>query len=244
MPPALAFFHFDAAVNQGVTGAARLLQEAVGAEIDGEIGPETLGKAAARPIAETLALYAEARRRHYRSLATFWRFGKGWLIRVDATLAAARAIAANSPSPRRERLPDSPPPHAEGVSPTRRGEGLGVGGTPTAEILHPTTPSQPKETTPMPDTTQPGTTPPTPDTKWWGQSMTIWGVIITTLSTVLPAFGPLLGLDITAELIRQLGDQIVVIVQAVGGLVGTILTIWGRARATTTLERKQITMNM
>ena len=77
-----------------------------------------------------------------------------------------------------------------------------------------------------------------------GQSMTIWGVITTTLSTVLPAFGPLLGLDVTAELVRQLGDQIVVIVQAVGGLIGTILTIWGRARATTTLERKQITMNM
>ena len=97
----------------------------------------------------------------------------------------------------------------------------------------------------MTDTTQPAAAPAaTPDSKWWGQSMTIWGVIITTLSTVLPAFGPLLGLDITAELIRQLGDQIVVIVQAVGGLVGTILTIWGRARATTTLERKQLTMNM
>ncbi len=202
----LGFFHFDAAVNQGVTGAARLLQEAVGAEVDGEIGPETLGKAAARPIAETLVLYAEARRRHYRSLATFWRFGKGWLIRVDRTLEAARAITPTQPSP---------------------------------------SPSQQQEQTSMTDTTQPpAATAPTPDTKWWGQSMTIWGVIITTLSTVLPAFGPLLGLDVTAELVRQLGDQIVVIVQAVGGLIGTILTIWGRARATTTLERKQITMNM
>jgi lysozyme family protein len=154
---------------------------------------------------ETLALYAEARRRHYRSLATFWRFGKGWLTRVDRTLAAARAIAPTLSSP---------------------------------------SPAQQQEQPTMPDTTQPDTTPSAPDTKWWGQSMTIWGVIITTLSTVLPAFGPLLGLDITAELIRQLGDQIVVIVQAVGGLIGTILTIWGRARATTTLERKQITMNM
>lgn len=96
----------------------------------------------------------------------------------------------------------------------------------------------------MSDTTQPDAAPATPDTKWWGQSMTIWGVIITTLSTVLPAFAPLLGLDITAELIRQLGDQIVVIAQAAGGLVGTILAIWGRARATTALERKQITMTM
>jgi hypothetical protein len=96
----------------------------------------------------------------------------------------------------------------------------------------------------MTDTTQPATPAATPDSKWWGQSMTIWGVIITTLSTVLPAFGPLLGLDITAELIRQLGDQIVVVVQAVGGLIGTILAIWGRARATTSLERRQLTMNL
>jgi uncharacterized protein (TIGR02594 family) len=235
MPPALGFFHFDAAVNQGVTGAARLLQEAIGAEIDGEIGPQTLAKANDRPIAQTLALYADARRRHYRSLATFWRFGRGWLTRVDRTLEAARAIAAAT---------GSPPHRAEGASPTRRGEGLGVGGTPTPEVSQSTNPSQPKEKSPMTDTTRPAATPATPDTKWWGQSMTIWGVIVTTLSTVLPAFGPLLGLDITAELVRQLGDQIVVIVQAVGGLVGTILTIWGRARATTTLERKQITMNM
>ena len=201
----LAFFHFDAAVNQGVTGAARLLQEAVGAEIDGEIGPETLGNAATRPIAETLAHYAEARRRHYRSLAIFWRFGKGWLPRVDRTLAAARAIA---------------------------------------RALPPLSSAQQKEQASMTDTTQPTTPVAAPDTKWWGQSMTIWGVIVTTLSTVLPAFGPLLGLDITAELIRQLGDQIVVVVQAVGGLIGTILAIWGRARATTSLERKQLTMNL
>ena len=88
-------------------------------------------------------------------------------------------------------------------------------------------------------TTRAPSTPDIADSKWWGQSMTIWGVIITTLSTVLPAFGPLLGLDITAELIRQLGDQIVVVVQAVGGLIGTILTIWGRARATTSLNARR-----
>jgi len=201
----LAFFHFDAAVKQGVTGAARFLQEAVGADIDGEIGPETLGNAATRPVAETLALYAEARRRHYRSLSTFWRFGRGWLARVDRTLEAARAIA---------------------------------------RALPPLSPSQQQEQASMTDTTKPTTPAVAPDTKWWGQSMTIWGVIITTLSTVLPAFAPILGLDITAELIRQVGDQIVVVVQAVGGLIGTILTIWGRARATTSLERKTLTMNL
>ena len=199
MPPALAFFHFDAAVNQGVTGAARLLQEAIGAFVDGEIGPETLGKAAGQPIAAALARYAEARRRHYRSLSTFWRFGRGWLARVDRTLAAALAIVRATPS------------------------------------------TSQQEQTSM---TEPTSTTETPDSKWWGRSLTIWGVIITTLSTVLPVVAPVIGLDITAELVRQLGDQVVVVVQAAGGLAGTILTIWGRARATTSLERRQVTMNL
>ena len=92
--------------------------------------------------------------------------------------------------------------------------------------------------------TEPTSTTQTPDSKWWGRSMTMWGVIITALSTVLPVMGPLIGLDITAELVRQLGDQVIVIAQAVGGLVGTILAIWGRARATTSLERKQVTMSL
>lgn len=190
MPPALAFFHFDAAVNHGVLGSARLLQEAVGATIDGEIGPETLGNGASRPVPDTLALYADVRRRQYRSLSTFWRFGNGWLARIDRTLAAAL------------QLPFTPPSR---------------------------TAAQPKEP-PMPSA--PPSTPATaPDTKWWGYSMTVWGVVMTTLSAVLPTIGPLLGLNITAELVQQLGEQVVAVVQAVGALLGTLLTIYGRVRA-------------
>jgi hypothetical protein len=88
------------------------------------------------------------------------------------------------------------------------------------------------------------TTPASGDAKWWGDSMTIWGVIITSLSTVLPTIGPLHGLNITADLVHQIGDQLVQVVQALGGLVGTVLTIYGRMRATTLLERRQITLNM
>jgi uncharacterized protein (TIGR02594 family) len=190
MPPALAFFHFDAAVNHGVLGSARLLQEAVGATIDGEIGPETLGNGASHPVPDTLALYADARRRHYRSLSTFWRFGNGWLARIDRTLAAAL------------QLPFTPPSRNA---------------------------TQPKE---PPMANAPASTPANaPDAKWWGHSMTVWGIIMTTLSAVLPTIGPLLGLNITAELVQQLGEQIVVAVQAVGALIGTILTIYGRVRA-------------
>ena len=74
--------------------------------------------------------------------------------------------------------------------------------------------------------------------------MTIWGVAITALTTVLPAIGPLIGLDVTAELVRQLGDQVVAVVQAMGGLIGTILAIWGRARATPLLGRRELTMKL
>ena len=99
----------------------------------------------------------------------------------------------------------------------------------------------------MPDvaTTVSSTAPtPTPDSKWWAQSMTIWGAAITAAATVLPTVGPRLGLDITPELIRLFGDQVVGTAQAGGGLLGTILTIYGRVRATTPLQRRQITMRV
>ena len=83
-----------------------------------------------------------------------------------------------------------------------------------------------------------------PMPKWWGHSLTIWGTIITTLSTVLPIVGPALGINLPPELIRQLGDGIVTLAQATGGVAGTALTIWGRVRATAPIERRQFTLTM
>lgn len=82
------------------------------------------------------------------------------------------------------------------------------------------------------------------DGKWWGNSMTIWGVIITTLSTVIPAMGPAFGVDISGELIVQAGDQLVTTIQAVGGLIGTLLTIWGRVRASAPLTRRDVRVKL
>ncbi len=84
--------------------------------------------------------------------------------------------------------------------------------------------------------------PVTPTPKWWGQSLTIWGTIIATLSTVVPVLGPALGINITGELIRQLGENVVVLAQAVGGVAGTAMAIWGRIRATQPIERRQFTI--
>ena len=201
---ALAFFHFDAAVNHGVTGAMRLLQRAVDTDADGEIGPNTRAAIARLPVDETLRRYAETRRARYRELHHFWRFGRGWLARVDKTLARAVEIARSDAG-----------------------------------------------TTQHPGDEQKGPTPMTNSTsdqqataKWWGQSITIWGAIITGLSTVLPALGPAFGVDITGDLVREAGAGIVQTVQAVGGLLGTIMTIYGRVRATRPLEQRYMQLKV
>lgn len=199
LPAGVAFMHFDAAVNQGVGAAARMLQQAAGVAVDGGIGPQTLAAVAAADPVALLRRYADIRRQRYRSLATFWRFGRGWLSRVDQTLAQAAAIAAMT-----TKAPS-----------TTTGE------------------------RPMSDTQTAGQTG-----KWWGESMTIWGAVITGLATVLPALGPLIGIDITGELVRQLGDQLVQVVQALGGLAGTIAVIYGRARASTPLARRDVSLKL
>jgi lysozyme family protein len=206
LPAPLAVFHFDAAVNQGVGGSARMLQRALAVAVDGAIGPATLAAAANADVSEVLAHYADVRRAHYRSLSTFWRFGRGWLARVDATLRLAHAIAAD---PRFH-----PEPNPQEISMT--------------------------DSTATPSTTL----SPSADAKWWGQSMTIWGVLVTTLSTVLPVLGPVIGLDITPDLVRQLGDGVIQVVQASGGLIGTALTVWGRLRASQPLVRTRVSLTL
>lgn len=107
LPPGLAFMHFDCAVNQGPNRAARLLQSAVGVDVDGEIGPETLRGARAANPRTSIERYASLRRDAYRALASFPRFGRGWLARVEKTRRAALAIASDPKSTTQEKRPMS-----------------------------------------------------------------------------------------------------------------------------------------
>ena len=185
----LAFMHFDAAVNHGVGTAIRILQEAVGVDVDGEIGPQTRAAVTEASATRTLDRYAEIRRRRYRALPHFWRFGRGWLARVDKTLARAKALLNQSPS----------------------------------------RPSQGEN-----DMT---TSTSTSNGKWWGHSLTIWGTLVTILSTVVPALAPVTGVDVSGDLVSSAGSQVVEAVQAVGALIGTLMTIYGRVRANEPLQR-------
>jgi hypothetical protein len=103
-------------------------------------------------------------------------------------------------------------------------------------------------TTPIPIPDLPAPDGPPPDAfaapKWWGHSLTVWGALITALTTVVPAMGPVFGINITADLIQQLGQSVVIFAQALGGLVGTVMAIYGRIRATAPIERRQFTLTM
>ncbi len=205
LPPAVALMHFDASVNHGVGGAARMLQQVLGVTVDGEIGPLTLAAARAGAPLALIERYAEVRRMRYRGLDHFWRFGRGWLRRVDRTLARARALVAEA-----DATPSPDPKH----SPNEKG------GTMT-------------ELATAPD-----------GAKWWGSSMTIWGALITAASTVVPVLGPAIGINVTPELVVHAGEQVVSIVQAIGGLVGTAMTIYGRARAQESLARREVRVSL
>ena len=197
--PALALMHFDAAVNHGVSAATRALQEALDVTIDGEIGPITLTAARKAPLLDIVKRYADIRRRRYRALSHFWRFGRGWLRRVDATLTAALRLIP--PAPTNDPMATQEPPFMTG----------------------PTDAPAPKPTAIAPN--------------WWS-SMTIWGTLLTAITTVLPVFGVLVGLSITPDLAERLGQDIVLVVQAIGGLIGTIMALLGSSRAVALLQNK------
>jgi uncharacterized protein (TIGR02594 family) len=200
----LALMHFDAAVNHGVGAAIRMLQAVAHVTVDGEIGPETLAAVGARSVVDLLDDYAETRRARYRALPHFWRFGRGWLKRVDTTLALARTWAD--------------------------AEGTNRGLVEPAQIA--------KGESKMDDDTSTAA-PEAGDGKWWAQSKTMWGTLITAAATVLPVLAPAFGVSLPADIIKTFGDQTVTVVQALAGLFGTVLAIYGRFKADTALTLRK-----
>jgi lysozyme family protein len=160
-------------------------------------------------FADTLEACAGLRRRRYRSLSTFWRFGRGWLRRTDEALGHALALTSQPPSATRTK-----------------------GTTPMSDTpIFPTSPTQQPATLPLPG-------------KWWGGSLTIWGALLTAFTTVAPTLFAAFGFNLTVGLVQRLGSDIVTLVQAVGGLVGTIMTITGRLRATTRIGLRPLTLKV
>jgi len=92
LPDAVAMVLFDAAVNQGVGYAAKLLQWAVGVKQDGQIGTITLTAVQGKDPEELAQTLLWARMMRYVALCRAWeskgkarpyKYLYGWVLRLD-----------------------------------------------------------------------------------------------------------------------------------------------------------------
>ena len=90
-PACVALCVFDSAVNQGRMAAARMLQDAVGAVVDGVIGPKTLIAVHRYPPLQLVRRFQALRAARYIATGGFATFGRGWINRViDVTAEAVQ----------------------------------------------------------------------------------------------------------------------------------------------------------
>lgn len=87
MPPRLAALHFDGCVNHGVGRVAKFIQTAVGATVDGDIGPATLALLANFDEIALCHAICDLREQFYKLIVernpTQQKFLNGWLTRIS-----------------------------------------------------------------------------------------------------------------------------------------------------------------
>lgn len=105
LPVGVDYMAFDFAVNGGVSRSAKFLQECVGTEQDGAIGPLTVQACTAiAPVAIVrafhdvkMAFYREAR--HPKTKTPLWpTFGKGWSRRALEVRQSAYSMLGYRPN--------------------------------------------------------------------------------------------------------------------------------------------------
>lgn len=96
LPPPVAVFLFDTGVNCGNRRAVQMLQRAISVKDDGFIGPVTMERCHTIDAHTIVQQLADQRMDHYRSLATFHRFGKGWSRRVHDMVEQVSELAGEA----------------------------------------------------------------------------------------------------------------------------------------------------
>ncbi|MBB95568.1 MAG: hypothetical protein CML68_13385 [Rhodobacteraceae bacterium] len=102
LPSGVGYCVFDAAVNSGPRRAAEWLQQAVGADPDGAIGPITLAAVADSDNAKTINAMCDNRMAFLKRLRHWPTFKNGWTRRVSEVREQSLAWVSNavaSPSP-------------------------------------------------------------------------------------------------------------------------------------------------
>jgi lysozyme family protein len=89
LPSGVDYCVFDAAVNSGVSRAAKWLQTTVGAVADGAIGEQTLKQVLLTNPQMIIDKYSAIRLEFLKGRSTWPTFGKGWERRVEEVRATA-----------------------------------------------------------------------------------------------------------------------------------------------------------
>lgn len=97
LPEWFAAFMFDAAVNQGRGIAVRCAQRALRVQVDGVLGPATLGGIRNAKPDQLLEYFAAERLLEYENDPTFATHGRGWYRRVVRGVQRATRLLKVSP---------------------------------------------------------------------------------------------------------------------------------------------------
>lgn len=111
LPSGTDLEYFDMSVNAGPHESTLLLQRALGVNADGHIGQVTLHAIEVADPVKLAKAFSDQKRKFYRSLKTFKRFGKGWMNRVNHVETASLKLIEADPA---HRLAS----HTSGGSPT------------------------------------------------------------------------------------------------------------------------------
>lgn len=93
LPDGVDYVVFDQAVNSGPGRSARWLQGAVGAAVDGAIGPQTVAASTAADAEVVVNTMCDDRLEFLRGLRTWDTFGRGWAARVGGVRAHGLVLA-------------------------------------------------------------------------------------------------------------------------------------------------------
>jgi murein L,D-transpeptidase YcbB/YkuD len=93
LPPGVDYAVFDYGVNSGISKAAKALQEAVGSNPDGYIGPLTLQAVKQHAPEEIIKNITDERMNYLHHLPRWVTFGRGWTTRVTDVQRDAAADA-------------------------------------------------------------------------------------------------------------------------------------------------------
>lgn len=83
-PAQIAIVLFDAAVNQGLISAIRMLQKSLGVTVDGIMGPLTIAAALRADLRKVIPEFIARRGYQYALHPEVARFGLGWFRRLAA----------------------------------------------------------------------------------------------------------------------------------------------------------------